>query len=76
MEKQIARESALIYSAISFGLALLFFLATFFTGEQYNAVARYGGTIWVFILTMIITMPLVIPAVKKKYGDNSPSSHH
>jgi len=44
-------------------LALVFFLVT----GEYDSTARYGGTIWVFILSMIITMPLVIPWIKKKY---------
>jgi len=57
--------SALIYTGISLGLAITFILAT--GGGGYDRVARYGGAIWVFILTMIITMPLVIPWVKKKY---------
>lgn len=64
-ESRIARISAAWYLAVSGGLALIFFMITTF--NNYPAVARYGGAIWVFILTMIITMPIVIPLVKKKY---------
>ncbi|MBU7005732.1 hypothetical protein Ga0451573_000639 [Peptococcaceae bacterium DYL19] len=31
-------------------------------------IARFGETIWVFILAMIITMPAIIPLIKKKYS--------
>ena len=55
--------SAFWYAGISLVLALVFFLVT----GEYDSTARYGGTIWVFILSMIITMPLVIPWIKKKY---------
>jgi hypothetical protein len=40
--------------------------ATFLTGKNYTAVARVGGMIRVFILSMIISMPIVIPKIKKK----------
>lgn len=68
-EAAIARKSALIYLAISFGAALAFLLATLVTGKDYTPVARVGGAAWVFLLTMIITMPLVIPAMKKQAGN-------
>ncbi|RJQ31290.1 MAG: hypothetical protein C4589_01945 [Peptococcaceae bacterium] len=61
-----ARYSALIYTSISLAIAVIFLLATFTTGFFYPPVARLGGAVWVFILSMIITMPLVIPYVKKK----------
>ncbi|RJQ30777.1 MAG: hypothetical protein C4589_02570 [Peptococcaceae bacterium] len=60
------RYSALIYIGISLAVAAIFLLATFATGFFYPPVARLGGAGWVFILSMIITMPLVIPYVKKK----------
>lgn len=66
LEIRAARQSALIYSGISVSLALLFLLGTLLTGRPYTTVARVGGMIWVFVLSMIISMPIVIPAVKKK----------
>ncbi|PKM47851.1 MAG: hypothetical protein CVV03_01335 [Firmicutes bacterium HGW-Firmicutes-8] len=64
-EGKIAKISAVWYLGISFGLSLMFFVIT--TLGNYPVVARYGGAIWVFILTIIISMPLVIPRIKKKY---------
>ncbi|MGI9951759.1 hypothetical protein V3F56_05280 [Moorellaceae bacterium AZ2] len=64
---KVARASALLYTGISLVAALLFLLLTYATGKTYTPVARYGGVAWVFILTMIITMPLVIPWVQKRY---------
>lgn len=65
---KVAKVSAFLYTGISLGAALLFVLLTHITGKTYTPVARYGGAAWVFILTMIITMPLVIPWVQKRYG--------
>ena len=64
-EGKVTKISAAWYLGISGGLALLFYYVT--TLKDYPAVARFGGTVWVFILTIIITMPVVIPRVKKKY---------
>jgi hypothetical protein len=47
-------------------MALLFLTATFLTGKSYTAVARVGGMVWVFVLSMIISMPIVIPKIRKK----------
>ncbi|PRR69511.1 hypothetical protein [Neomoorella humiferrea] len=66
LEAKTAKQAAIIYTGISLALALIFLLITFFNGKSYTAVARIGGTIWVFILSMIITMPIVIPYVKKR----------
>jgi hypothetical protein len=68
VEKHIAQRSALIYLPISIGLALLFLLGTTFTGN-YPLVARIGGTIWVGLLSLIVSMPLVITRVKKQFAD-------
>lgn len=64
VEKQVAQKSALIYLPISIGLALLFFLVSTFTGN-YPLVARVGGTVWVALLSLIVSMPIVISRVKK-----------
>jgi hypothetical protein len=65
VEKGLARRSALIYLPISLGTALLFLLAASFVGE-YPLVARIGGTVWVGLLSLIVSMPVVIDRVKKK----------
>ena len=49
---------------ISAGVALLFLLAATLGG--YPLVARIGGTIWVAILSLIVTMPIVIGRVKQQ----------
>ena len=65
VERQVAQKSALIYIPISLGSALLFFLASTFTGN-YPIVARLGGTVWVALLSLIVSMPIVISSVKKR----------
>ncbi|MDA8211300.1 MAG: hypothetical protein M0021_05400 [Clostridia bacterium] len=64
-ESKLATISAFWYTGISVVLAVAFFLGT--GVGKYDLVARYGGAVWVFILTMIITMPVIIPWVKKSY---------
>ena len=64
VNQAVARQSALIYLPISVGAALLFLLAATLGG--YPLVARIGGTIWVAILSLIVTMPLVTSRVKQR----------
>jgi hypothetical protein len=65
-EREVAQRSALIYIPISLGMALLFLLATTLTGN-YPLVARIGGMVWVGLLSLIVSMPLVISRVKKRW---------
>ena len=62
--KNTALQSSLIYTGISVAAAIVFFMATL--AGTYTAVERFGGSVWVFILSMIILMPVVIPRVKRK----------
>lgn len=64
-EHDVARKSALIYLPISIGVALLFLLATSVTGD-YPLVAKLGGAIWVGLLSLIVSMPIVTARVKKQ----------
>lgn len=64
LDKKIARTSALLYSTISITAGLLFLIAA--TLGQYNDVARFGGAIWVLLLSFIVTMPLITSAVKRR----------
>ena len=66
VEKQVVRRSALIYLTISFGMAVLFFLASSLA-SGYPTVARAGGAVWVWVLSMIVSMPLVTSRVKKQW---------
>lgn len=64
VEKEVARKSAFIYLPIALGVALLFWLAA--SLGDYPLVARIGGTIWVWLLSMIVTMPIVTARVKRQ----------
>jgi len=65
MGKQVARRSALIYVPVSLGAALAFLLAASVIGD-YPLVAKVGGTVWVGLLSLIITMPIVTAQIKRK----------
>ncbi len=65
VEKDIARKSALIYLPISMGAAPLFLFAASVFGS-YPTVARIGGTVWVGLLSLIVSMPIVTSRVKKQ----------
>ena len=65
VEKEVTQKSALIYLPVSIGAALLFFLAATLTGD-YPIVARLGGTVWVGLLSLIVSMPVVISRVKRQ----------
>ncbi len=56
--------SAMIYTSVSLLAAALFLVATL--ASAHTLVERLGGTLWVFILSMIISMPLVTPVVKRR----------
>lgn len=62
--KNAGLVSAVIYTGISLVVAGLFIVATL--PGQYTAVERIGGATWVFTLSMIILMPLIIPLVKRR----------
>lgn len=66
VERQIARKSAFIYVPISLGAALLFLVAATWAGS-FPLVARIGGTVWVGLLSLIVSMPIVISRVKKQF---------
>ena len=59
--------SAVIYIGIASLAAGLFWLAAL--GGTYTAMDKIGGSVWVFILSIIILMPVVITFVKKRIND-------
>ena len=65
LNTQVARRSAAIYLPISIGAAILFFALASLVGD-YSAVARVGGAVWVGLLSLIVTMPVVISRVKQR----------
>lgn len=66
IEKEVAQKSAWIYIPISLGAALSFLTVASVTG-QYPLVARIGGTVWVGLLSLIVSMPVVISRVKRRH---------
>lgn len=71
IEKEVARRSALIYLPIAVGVALLFLAAASLVGN-YPPVARVGGAVWVGLLSLIVSMPLVTARVKKQWSGARP----
>ncbi|MBI4785996.1 MAG: hypothetical protein HY782_02995 [Chloroflexi bacterium] len=69
LDKKIARTSAAIYAAISITASALFLIAATAAGK-YTDVARFGGAVWVLLLSFIVTMPLVTSEVKKRMKAN------
>jgi hypothetical protein len=65
VEKEVARKSALIYLPVSISAALLFLLAASLAGD-YPLVAKIGGAVWVGLLSLIVSMPIVTARVKKQ----------
>jgi hypothetical protein len=61
---KVVRRSAFIYLPISLGAALTFLLAASLVGS-YPLVAKIGGTVWVGLLSLIISMPIVTTRVKR-----------
>ena len=66
VEREVARRSALIYLPIALGMAALFLLAASLIGD-YPPVAKLGGMVWVGLLSLIVSMPLVTARVKKHW---------
>ncbi len=64
-DQDVSRVSAFIYGGLSALGASAFFLATVLTGD-YSWVSRIGGSIWIFLLAMIILMPTVTPLVRSR----------
>ena len=64
VEREVARKSAWIYLPVALGAALLFYFAARLGG--YPPVARYGGAVWVALLSLIVAMPVVTTWVKKQ----------
>jgi hypothetical protein len=64
------KSTGFISTAISVGISLVaagLFVVGTLAGE-YTLVERIGGAGWVFLLSMLILMPIIMPVVKKKRG--------
>lgn len=64
-EKRIIRLSTVTYLAFSFAMASLFFLLASLIGG-YPPVAKVGGAVWTFFLSLIISMPWVTSYFQKR----------
>ncbi len=63
--RKALRTSYLISLVLAAALAGAFFAATTLSGN-YNVLARYGGAVWIFLLSLIVALPTVTPLVKKR----------
>jgi hypothetical protein len=65
--------------ALASGLAASAFLLATLLGGDYDWVARLGGAAWVWLLSMIILMPILIPLFRERAGappPEPPPAHH
>lgn len=63
-QQRALRLSTLVYTTISLVLALAFLVLA--TVLNYPMTARFGGAVWVFLLSMIVSMPLVTSYFKRR----------
>ncbi len=63
IEIEIANRSSLVYLPIALVSVLTFLLAS--TLGEYPLVAKIGGTVWVGLLSLIVSMPVVTSRVKR-----------
>jgi hypothetical protein len=57
------RDAGSLGTLIALAAAVVFALAATRAGP----VARYGGAVWVFILTWVVLMPVLAPRRKKQH---------
>lgn len=65
--RRIGRTGVLGPTALSAASALTFLALARWTGEA-PPLAVWGGAVWVFLLSMIISMPLVTGIAKRRVG--------
>ena len=64
--KRAGLLSAVVYTSLAAGAALLFLAGTF--AGPYTAVERVGGAGWVFFLSLIVLMPVVTQRMQRRHG--------
>jgi hypothetical protein len=65
VDRRVVRLSALWYTGISLAVVALFLILVKVVGG-YPPAAIYGGALWSFLLSMIVTMPVVTAYVKRR----------
>ena len=64
-QNKALRVSYPISLGIALAAALGFFIATSAAGH--SLLTRYGGSLWVLLLSLIIALPTLTPLVKRRY---------
>ena len=64
-DRRVARAAAAVYVPVTLGAAALFALAAAVQGRTGPATVA-AGALWVGLLTLIVLMPVVIPAVRRR----------
>ncbi len=65
MDRRLLRASAFWYTGISLAVVGLFLILVKAVGG-YPPAAIYGGAVWSFLLSMIVTMPVVTAHFKRR----------
>ena len=65
VDKRVVWVSALWYTGISLAVVGLFLILVRVVGG-YPPAAIYGGAVWSFLLSMIVTMPVITAHVKRR----------
>lgn len=65
IDKRVVRLSALWYTGISLAVVGLFLILVKAVGG-YPPAAIYGGAVWSFLLSMIVTMPVITAYVRRR----------
>jgi hypothetical protein len=73
MASRIGRLSAVWSVGLSLGAALAFFAVARWVGEA-PPTAIAGGTVWVFLLALIVALPLVTGWVKRRSARPGPDA--
>lgn len=64
--KRAMRVSYILSGTIALLAGAAFFAVTSFAASN-GALTRFGGSAWVLLLSFIIAMPTVTPAMKRRY---------
>lgn len=65
VDRRVTRVSALWYTGISLAVVALFLILARWVGG-YSPAAIYGGAVWSFLLSMIVTMPVITAYLKRR----------
>jgi hypothetical protein len=75
LDRRVARAAAAVYVPITLAAAALFAVAAALQGRTGPATVA-AGALWVALLTLIVLMPLVIPAARRRRGAPADQDSH